>query len=187
MLLELQNLNYWVLINDFAFALDSSDIDLWNIDLLDTHTFRFVRYKYSHFFRLQDVLKMLWRHVLRTSSRHVFQTPSRHVFKTSSRHAFKTSSRHVFKACLQDVFNVTIFRLPKCLQDFFKTSSRRLARCFQDVFARRLQDVLEDKKLLHWRHVEDVFKASSRPTNVCWAVWQRGIFRLSLIRNMQKS
>ena len=42
--------------------------------------------------------------------------------------ASKTSSRR-----LQDV-----------LRDVFKTSSRRL----QDVFARRLQDVLEDEKLL---------------------------------------
>ena len=33
-------------------------------------------------------------------------------------------------------------------------SSRRL----QDVFAKRLQDVLEDEKLLRWRRVEDVFK-----------------------------
>ena len=62
----------------------------------------------------------------------------------------------VFKTCLQDVFSVTIFHLPRCLQD---------------VFGRRLQDVLEDEKLLHWRHFEDVFKTclqdlfktSSRP------------------------
>ena len=61
----------------------------------------------------------------------------------------KTSSRR-----LQDVF-----------QDVFKTSSRRL----QDVFARRLaimssrrlQGVLEGKKMLHWRGLQDVFKTSS--------------------------
>ena len=69
------------------------------------------------------------------------------------------SSRH-----LQDVFKIG-------LQDI---SSRRL----QDMSSRRLQDVLEDVKLLCWRHVEDVFKTcledvlktSSRPTNVCWVV-----------------
>ena len=44
------------------------------------------------------------------------------------------SSRH-----FQNVFSVTVFRLP-----------------------RRLQDVLKDAKLLHWRRVEDVFK-----TNKC--------------------
>ena len=47
-----------------------------------------------------------------------------------------TPSKHfVLKTCLEDVFSVTIFRLP-----------------------RRLQDVLEDVKLLRWRRVEDVFK-----------------------------
>ena len=49
---------------------------------------------------------------------------------------------------LQDIFSVTIFRLPRRLQDVlqevFRTSSRRL----QNVFARRLEDVLEDIKLL---------------------------------------
>ena len=83
------------------------------------------------------------------------------VFNISSRHVFKTSSTDVFKTCLQDmssrrlkdVFSVTIFRLP-----------------------RRLQDMLEDVKLLRWRRVEDVFKTchenflktSSGPANVWW-------------------
>ena len=60
---------------------------------------------------------------------------------------------------LEDVFSVTIFRLP-----------------------RRLQDVLEDVKLLCWRHVEhvfktcleDVFKTSWKPTNICWGTSQDG-------------
>ena len=39
-----------------------------------------------------------------------------------------------------------------------KTSSRHLARCLQHVFARRLEDVLEDEKLWHWRRIEDVLK-----------------------------
>ena len=43
----------------------------------------------------------------------------------------------------QHVFSVTIFRLPK-------TSWRHLAT--------HLEDVLEDKILLCWRHLEDVFK-----------------------------
>ena len=68
------------------------------------------------------------------------------VSKTSSRRLQDTSSRR-----LQDVFRVIIFRL-----------------------SRRLQDVLEDEKLLRWRRVEyvfmacleDVFKTSWRPTNV---------------------
>ena len=85
--------NYWVLINAFQFALDLSNIDLLNIDLLDQ------RYTHldlldtdtpgKHFVCLQDVFKM--------SSSHVFKTSSRYVFKMSLRHVFKTSSRHVFK------------------------------------------------------------------------------------------
>ena len=71
---------------------------------------------------------------------------------------------------LEDVFSVALFVFHlqyvflKCLQDVFRTSSRRL----QDVFARhlaimssrRLQDTLEDKKMLHWRRLEDAFKTS---------------------------
>ena len=75
------------------------------------------------------------------------------ISKTSSRRLQDMSWRR-----LQDVFETY-------LQDVFKTSSRRL------------EDVVEDKRLLCWRHVEDVlktclediFKASWRPTNVCWA------------------
>ena len=80
--------NHWVLVNDFGLALHSSNIDLWNIDLLVTYTFTFVRCR-SPFFCRQDGLE--------TSSRYDFRTSSRHIFKTSSRHAFKTPSRHVFK------------------------------------------------------------------------------------------
>ena len=68
----------------------------------------------------------------------------------SSRRLQDMSSRR-----LADVFSVTIFHLP-----------------------RRLEDVLEDIKLLRCRRVEDVFKTcledvfktSSRPLNVCWEV-----------------
>ena len=54
MLLEFQSTTnieiIWVLIDDFGFALDSSDTDLQNIKLLDTYLFRFFRYRYPHFF-----------------------------------------------------------------------------------------------------------------------------------------
>ena len=86
----------------FGFALDLSDVDLLNVDLLDQ--------RYTHL----DLF----------------------VSKTSCRR-------------LQDM------------------STRRL----QDMSSRRLQDVLEDEKLLRWRHVEDVFKTSWKPTNVCWEVF----------------
>ena len=67
----------------FGFALDSSDIDLLDKDLLDQ---RYTNLDLldtgipgKHFVCLQDVLK------------------------TSSRCLQNTSSRHVFKTCLQDV------------------------------------------------------------------------------------
>ena len=51
-----------------------------------------------------------------------------------------------------------------------KTSWRRLEemswRHIQGISSRRLEDVLEDEKLLHWRRVEDVFKTSWRLTNI---------------------
>ena len=124
----------------FGFALELSDIDLWNIDLLDTHL---------------DLLDTDIPSKYFVSLHSVFKTSSRYVFKTSSRHVFKTSSRRL--QCNNFLSS--------------KTSSRRL----QNVFARRLQDVLEDLKLLRWRRVEDVvktcledvYKTSSKPTNVC--------------------
>ena len=69
------------------------------------------------------------------------------------RDVLKTYSRYVFKTCLQDVFSVTISRLPRRLEDVFKTSCERSWKCLQDVFVRRLQDVLEDVKLLRWKRV----------------------------------
>ena len=69
----------------------------------------------------------------------------------------------------------------KHFQDFFLSvrKKRPLAKPLHGYvlrLARCLQDVLEDQKLLRWRCVQDffktclqdVFKTSSRPTNVCW-------------------
>ena len=124
----------------FGFALELPDIDLWNTDLLDTHLVLLSQDKYT------DIPSKYF-----VCLHKIFKWSSRHVFKTSSKYAFKTSSRHVFKTFSRNIF---------------KTSSR--------VFARSLQDVLEDLKLLRWRRVEDVFKTcledvyktSSKPTNV---------------------
>ena len=53
-------------------------------------------------------------------------------------------------------------------EDVFKTSSRRLQRNtfrlpwrLPDVLQLCLQDVLKDKKMLHWRRLQDVFCTSS--------------------------
>ena len=64
----------------FGFALELSDIDLWNIDLLDTHL---------------DLLDTDIPSKYFVCLHSVFKTSSRYVFKTSSRHVFKTSSRHL--------------------------------------------------------------------------------------------
>ena len=107
----------------FGFTFDLSDIDLWNIDLLDTHL---------------DLLETVIPRKHFVCKYSVFKTSSRHIFKTSSRHAFKTYSRHVFK-----------------------TSWKRLQRnnfSLSKTYCRRLQDVLEDKKMLRWKRVEDIFK-----------------------------
>ena len=64
------------LLMHFGFALDSSDIDLRNIDLLDTHLDLLdTDNPNKRFVCLQDVLKTSPRHVFKTSSRHVFKMP----------------------------------------------------------------------------------------------------------------
>ena len=90
--------------------------DFWNIDLLDTYPFRFVRYRYPHFFvsktswrclegmswrRLGDAFSVtifgLIRHledVLKTSWK-TKNCYAEDVLKTSSWHALKRSSRRL--------------------------------------------------------------------------------------------
>ena len=62
----------------FGFALELSDIDLWNIDLLDTHLDLLDTDIPSKYF-------VCLHSVFKTSLRHVFRRYSRHIFKTSSR------------------------------------------------------------------------------------------------------
>ena len=109
----------------FGFALELSDIDLWNTDLLDTHLDLLSRDKYT------DILSKYFvclHKIFKRSSRHVFKTSSRYVFKTSSRHVFKTSSRRLGRR--------KIVRLNTCW--------RRL----QDMSWKRLQDVFKTNKCL---------------------------------------
>ena len=90
----------------------------------------------------EDVMKTSWRCLLSSSSEDVlieiniilFVTRLQDVFKTSFQDVFKTPSRR-----LQDV-------LQKRLQDIFKKSSRRF------------EDILKTS----WRHLQDVFKTSSK-------------------------
>ena len=107
----------------FGFALELSDIDLWNIDLLDTHLDLLDTDIPSKYFAcLHNVFK--------TSSRHVFKTSSRHVFKTSSRRlqrnnfsSSKTSSRRSLSSRLGRRKIITL-----------KTCWRRLQNMFAGIF-----------------------------------------------------
>ena len=72
----------------FGLALELSNVDLLNIDLLDTHLDLLDTDIPSKYFAcLHNFFKAPSRHVFKTSSIHVFKTSSRHVFKTSSRPA----------------------------------------------------------------------------------------------------
>ena len=90
----------------FGFVLELSNVDLLNIDLLDTRLDLLDTDIPSKYFAcLHNVFK--------TSSRYVFKTYSRHVFKTSSRHAFKTSSRPTnvcWELCNQSMAFKMIFK-----------------------------------------------------------------------------
>ena len=103
MLLEFQNKNnveitgFWLM--HFGFALDLSEINLWNIDLPDIH------------------LDLLDTDIPGKDSA-CFQD----VFKTSSRR-FQDMFQDVFKICVQDVFKTFLrlqfnnCRLPRRLED----------------------------------------------------------------------
>ena len=122
MLLEFQNrriLKSLGSINDFGLALDSSDIDLWNM----THTFRFVRYRYLHFF----VSKTSWRCFQDMSSRRLQRNNFQEVIKTSSRRLAR---------CLQDVLKTSWKTKNCCAEDVLKTSSRHVLK----TSTRRLED-----------------------------------------------
>ena len=125
----------------FGFTLDSSDIDLWNIDLLDT---------YLDQIQISSVNILF---VSKTSWRRLQDMLSRRPQDISSRRLQDMSSRR-----LEDVFSAIIFCLPRHLQDVFKMSSRPLARrkivmlktCWrrlQDMSWRCLQRPLKDQQM----------------------------------------
>ena len=90
----------------FGFALELSDIDLWNTDLLDTHLDLLYRDRYT------DIPSRYF-----VCLRKIFKRSSRPLQDMSSRHVFKTCFQDILKTCLQDVFSVTIFCLARRLQD----------------------------------------------------------------------
>ena len=96
----------------FGFALELSDIDLWNIDLLDTNLdLLHTDISSKCFFYLNNVFKICLQD----------------IFKTSWRHVFKTSWRRL--QCKNFLSSKTSWRrIQDALQDIFKTSSRHLGR-----------------------------------------------------------
>ena len=98
----------------FGFALELSDIDLWNIDLLDTHL---------------DLLDTDIASENFVCLHSIFKTSSRYAFKTSSIHVFKTSSRRLQRNNFSSS-NTSSRSLGRCKIVALKTCWRRL----QDVF-----------------------------------------------------
>ena len=96
------------------------------------------------FLVLQDVLK--------TSS-------SVTIFRLSRRlqDVFKTCLHYLFQKCLQDVFKTSS-------QDVFKRSPKTSLRCLPDVFATRLPQGLFKRSLrrrlaiMSWRRLEDILE-----------------------------
>ena len=116
----------------FGSTLDLSDIDSWNIDLLDTHlNLLDTDISSKHFVCLQDVFKVSSRHIFKTLLQGKF---SRRLQGMSSRRLQDMSSIR-----FEDVFSVTIFCRPRhLLQEVFKMSYEISSRRLQDNFARRL-------------------------------------------------
>ena len=137
----------------FGFALDLSDIDLWNIDLLDTHLDLLdTDINSKHFLWLQDVLK--------TSSRYVVKTSSKHVFKTSSRHVLKTSSAQQFFV-FQDVFKTSCERFWRRLGRRKIFTLKKCWRRLQDMSWRCLQDVLKTNNCLLGYYFKNIYKKTT--------------------------
>ena len=138
----------------FGSTLDLSNIDLWNIDLLDTHLnlldTDISRVLINAFWLTKDLrnVNFLDTHLDLLGT----DIPSKHFFisKTSWRRLqdmFLRRLQDMSSRRFQDVFSVTIFCLP-----------RRLARCVEDVLKKKnfnAEDVLKTSLRL-------VFKTSSR-------------------------
>ena len=100
----------------FGIALELPDIDLWDVDLLDTYL---------------DLLDTDFPTKYFVCLHSVFKTPSRHVFKTSSRHVFKTSSRRLQRNNFSSSKTYSR-RLARCLQDVLEDGKLLRWRRLQD-------------------------------------------------------
>ena len=87
----------------------------------------------------------------------------------------------VLKTCLQDVsqdfFKMSSRSLQDVYQNVFKMTSRcvckmsssiRLQGIFKRTSRRRLEDILKDKKMSFWKHLQNVFKTPSPRWMFAW-------------------
>ena len=113
----------------FGFALDLSDIDLWNIDLLDTHLDLLgTDITSKQFVCLGDVLKMSSRYVFRMSSRHVLKTSWRRLQRNNFSSS-KASWRRLARGLESVLEDVKLLRR-RCFEDVFKMSWRPANVCW---------------------------------------------------------
>ena len=124
-------IGFWLML--FGFAIESSDTDLWDIDLLDTDLDLLETATPSKIFicLLQDAFKASWRHVLKMSARHSLKTSWRRLQRNnflSSKMYFKTSTRG-FVRCLQKTIKSSWEQKILCLEDIFKTFWRPINVC----------------------------------------------------------
>ena len=117
----------------FGFALELSNVDVLNTDLLDTHLDLLDTDISSKYFVFFFVSIMSSRRLQDMSSRRLQAMSSRRLQDMSSRRLQDMSWRR-----LLDVFCVTIFCLPRCLQHVFKTSYKMSSRLLFKMSSRRL-------------------------------------------------
>ena len=138
----------------FRFALELSDIDFWNIDLLDTHlNLLDTDIPSKSFVCLDNVFKTSWRH----------------VFKTSSRRIQDLSSK-----LLEYVFSLTTFRLPRRLEDVLLDVFKRFSRPLLCKTSSRRpggRKIVTLKWYTLWNKRQVLLHMSAQ----CYAKWKRGL------------
>ena len=119
----------------FGFALDLSDKDLLNIDLLDQ--------RYTHLYLF--VSKTSWRRLQDMSSRRLQDMSSKLLEDFCSVTIFQ------LPRLLQDVFRDVFKTFSRCLEDVLKTSWKTKNSYAEDVLKTSWRHVLKTS----WKHFED--------------------------------
>ena len=90
------------------------------------------------------------------------------VFNPRSYEIFYLTSTKEFVMSLEKGFSITSQKIFVGLEDFFNTFSAQqfVLKTSWRHLAKRLEDILEDEKLLRWRRLENVLKTSWKQTNL---------------------